>query len=47
MVFIRDMQAQLDLYIVYGKPVGSVGFLLCLLETCKLSWISIVFIRDL
>jgi hypothetical protein len=46
-VFIRDMYAQLDLYSVYARPVGSVGSLSCLFETCRLNWISIVFIRDL
>ena len=72
-VFIRDMQTQLDpnnvytrpvgsvdLYSVYTRPVGSVylysvdtrhvvslGSLQCLYETCRLTWISIVFIRDL
>jgi hypothetical protein len=25
-VFIRDLYAQLDLYGVYTRPVGSVGF---------------------
>ena len=60
MVFIRDLQAQLDPNSAYSRPVGSVGSLQCLyetcmlsrslwclFETCRLTWISIVFIRDL
>ena len=46
-MFIRDLQAHLDLYSVYTRPVGSVGSQWCLYETCRLAWISLVFIRDL
>ena len=45
-VFMRDLQAQLDLYSVYVRPIDSVGSLLCLFETSRLSWIYIMFIRD-
>jgi hypothetical protein len=37
----------LDLYSVYARPVCPVGSLECLFQTCSLSWISIVCIRDL
>jgi hypothetical protein len=37
----------LDPYIVYARPVGSVGSLLWLYETCSFSWITMVFMRDM
>ena len=37
----------LDHYCVYARPIGSAGYILCLYDTCRLSWISIVFIRDI
>ena len=59
-VFIRDLQAQLDLYRVhtrmqalldiyslFARNVVSVGSLQFVCETCRLSWFSIVFMRDL
>ena len=44
---MRDIYAQFDLYIIYARPVGSVGSLLCLYETFMLSWICVVFIQEL
>ena len=43
---MRDLQAHLDLDSVYERHIGSIGFLQCLNETCRLSWISIVLKRD-
>ena len=37
----------LDRYSDYARPVGSDGSVYCLCETHRLSWISIVFMRDL
>ena len=37
----------LDLYSVYSRPVGSAEYILCSRYTCMLSWISIVFLRDI
>jgi hypothetical protein len=45
-VYTRPV-AQLDLYSVNTRPVGSIGSLLFLWETCRFSWISIVFMGDI
>ena len=38
---------RLDLYSINTRHVGSAGYILCLFETRRLSWISKVFMRDI